>query len=50
VIDNYDQLFAETRPDFTSYYEQLEALSELSPGELIKGDELLSSNPPGQPA
>jgi phenylalanine-4-hydroxylase len=50
VIDDYDQLFAETRPDFTSYYQQLEALSELSPGELIEGDKQLSPNLPGRSA
>lgn len=50
VIDDYDQLFDETRPDFTLYYEQLEALPELAPGEIIDGDRPVSANPPPTPA
>ena len=45
VIDDYDQLFAETRPDFTAYYEQLDTLLELAPGEIVAGDERFAPNP-----
>ena len=45
VIYDYDQLFAETRPDFTAYYEQLDTLLELAPGEIVAGDERFAPNP-----
>ena len=49
VIDDYDQLFDETRPDFTPYYEELATLSELAPGEIVDDDERLPANPSPPP-
>jgi len=41
VIDSFQQLFDATRPDFTPYYEQLRATSDIPPGEIAPGDVLL---------
>ena len=46
VIENYEQLFDATRPDFTPYYETLKATDDLSPGDLLPTDSLTSPNPP----
>ena len=45
VIDNYEQLFDETRPDFTAYYEQLATLSDIAPGEIVDTDQSIPANP-----
>lgn len=45
VIDSFDQLFAETLPDFTGYYEELKTLSELAPGDVLEDDVKLPANP-----
>ena len=41
VIDNFEQLFDATRPDFTPYYKKLGAMSEIAPGEIVPGDRLI---------
>jgi phenylalanine-4-hydroxylase len=38
VIDSFDQLFEATRPDFTHYYETLDRLPEIEPGEVLAED------------
>ena len=38
VIDDYDQLFAATRPDFTPYYAALARQPDIAPGALVPGD------------
>lgn len=42
VIDNFDQLFDATAPDFTPLYEQLRQQPELAPGEVVPGDRLVA--------
>jgi phenylalanine-4-hydroxylase len=42
VIDSFDQLFAETLPDFTDYYRQLGSMAEIGPGEVIDSDTVLN--------
>lgn len=41
VIDNFEQLFDATKPDFTPYYEKLKQLPMLDPGEIQPGDTVL---------
>jgi phenylalanine-4-hydroxylase len=41
VIDDFDQLFEATRPDFTPYYDALRHQSDIAPGDLIAGDRLI---------
>jgi phenylalanine-4-hydroxylase len=41
VIDSFDQLFEATRPDFTPYYKELEALPELAPGAVLPTDRVI---------
>jgi phenylalanine-4-hydroxylase len=41
VIDGFDQLFKATRPDFTPYYEELEALPELAAGAVLSTDRVI---------
>ncbi|RCS59774.1 phenylalanine 4-monooxygenase [Parvibium lacunae] len=41
VIDDFQQLFAATAPDFTPYYEDLSKRPALGAGELIASDEVL---------
>jgi len=41
VIDDFEQLFDATRPDFTPYYEQLKTLPDIAPGAVIAGDRLV---------
>ncbi len=43
VIDSFDQLFDATRPDFSHYYEILEKLPDVKPGEVLAEDRLLDS-------
>jgi phenylalanine-4-hydroxylase len=42
VIDNFDQLFDATGPDFTRLYEQVGAKFELAPGDTVPGDKLIT--------
>jgi phenylalanine-4-hydroxylase len=41
VIDDFAQLFAATRPDFTPYYQALRALSDLAPETVLDSDLIL---------
>jgi len=41
VIDNFDQLFAATGPDFTPYYKMLKRLADIPPGATLPEDELI---------
>jgi phenylalanine-4-hydroxylase len=41
VIDHFDQLFEATGPDFTPYYDALRRLSDIAPGELVAGDQVI---------
>jgi phenylalanine-4-hydroxylase len=41
VIDDFDQLFDATRPDFTPYYDELRGLPEIAPGEVLPTDRLI---------
>jgi hypothetical protein len=38
VIDDFAELFAATRPDFTPIYREIEMLAEIPPGELVAGE------------
>ena len=42
VIDNFDQLFDATRPDFTPYYAGLAGLEEIAASGTAPGDRLIS--------
>jgi phenylalanine-4-hydroxylase len=41
VIDDFDQLFAATQPDFTPYYAALQTRSDLTPGTILPSDVVL---------
>ena len=41
VIDDFAQLFAATRPDFTPYYEALRQQSDIPPGRALPGETLI---------
>ncbi len=41
VIDDFDQLFAATQPDFTPYYAALQTMSDLTPGTVLPSDVVL---------
>jgi phenylalanine-4-hydroxylase len=41
VIDNFEQLFDATRPDFTPYYEELKVLPDIKPGAVLPEDRLI---------
>ncbi len=41
VIDDFDQLFAATQPDFTPYYAELQTMSDLTPGTILPSDVVL---------
>ncbi|MBN8530922.1 MAG: phenylalanine 4-monooxygenase [Alphaproteobacteria bacterium] len=41
VIDNFEQLFEATRPDFTPYYEKLKTLPDIPRGQIAEGDIVL---------
>ncbi len=41
VIDDFQQLFDATRPDFTPYYAQLKTLPDIEPAALEPGDKVL---------
>jgi phenylalanine-4-hydroxylase len=42
VIDDFAQLFAATRPDFTPYYAALKTLGDLEPGAVLPDDRVLA--------
>ena len=42
VIQNFEQLFAATRPDFTPYYHALQAMSDLGAGQVLETDTILT--------
>lgn len=42
VIDDFEQLFKATEPDFTPFYEQLSGLTDFEPGDLLDDDKLVS--------
>ena len=46
VIDNFEQLFEATRPDFTPIYRELAALPDIAPDATVAGDRLMGPNPP----
>lgn len=46
VIDDFDQLFEATRPDFAPIYRELAALPDLDPELVLGGDRLLASPAP----
>lgn len=41
VIDDFAQLFAATQPDFTPYYTQLQGMTDLKPGTVLRSDAVL---------
>jgi phenylalanine-4-hydroxylase len=41
VIDSFEQLFEETRPDFTDYYAQIRNLPEIGEKEIVAGDRVI---------
>ena len=41
VIENFDQLFNATAPDFACLYDQVLGISELAPGDTVPGDVLI---------
>ena len=45
VIDDFDQLFDATRPDFTPYYEALRHGTDLAPEDTLDSDVLVPPNP-----
>ena len=42
VINDFDQLFDATAPDFTPFYEQVRTQTELAPSDTISGDRLIA--------
>ena len=42
VIRGFEELFEATRPDFTPYYAELQALPDLEAGEILPSDRVLS--------
>ena len=42
VIDSFDQMFAETRPDFTPIYKEIEKLSIIMPEDIVPGDDVIT--------
>ena len=47
VIDDFEQLFAATRPDFTPYYEMLKPRSDHTPETVLDTDVPVAPNPAG---
>jgi phenylalanine-4-hydroxylase len=45
VIDNFEQLFEATRPDFTPIYDEVKKLLEIAPDALLPGERLIPANP-----
>src|ERR1051326_6773820 len=48
VIDDFDQLFAATRPDFAPIYHQIALMSEFEPGEVLPGEHDISRHHAGR--
>jgi len=46
VIDDFEQLFEATRPDFTPIYRELRALPDIASNQVLDSDRLLPPNPP----
>ena len=44
VIDNFEQLFAATEPDFTPYYEELKRRQSIRPDEVLESDRLIQAD------
>jgi phenylalanine-4-hydroxylase len=42
VIDSFEQLFEETRPDFTDYYSKIRAMPEIPVGEILTTDKVIT--------
>jgi phenylalanine-4-hydroxylase len=42
VIDSFEQLFEETKPDFTSIYDRLRSKPLIADGALAKGDQIIT--------
>ncbi len=42
VIDSFEQLFEQTRPDFTDYYAKLKELPEIPVGEILPSDKVIT--------
>ncbi|MBT5049885.1 MAG: phenylalanine 4-monooxygenase [Rhodospirillaceae bacterium] len=45
VIDNFDQLFDATAPDFSPIYERVASLPEINPGAAISNDTMITLSP-----
>lgn len=48
VIDDFEQLFDATRPDFTPYYAELKTRPDYGTTAVLNGDTLIPPNPPAQ--
>jgi phenylalanine-4-hydroxylase len=46
VIDNFEQLFEATRPDFTPIYRELAQLPDIASNQVVDGDRLVAPNRP----
>ncbi|MDE3015635.1 MAG: phenylalanine 4-monooxygenase [Pseudomonadota bacterium] len=44
VIDSFEQLFEETRPDFTDYYAKIRDLPEIGEQETVPGDRMITGD------
>jgi len=44
VIDDFEQLFEATAPDFTPLYDQLKGMTDLKPGDLLETDRLIKAD------
>jgi phenylalanine-4-hydroxylase len=42
VIDSFEQLFEETRPDFTDYYSKLKTMPDIPVGEILPTDKVIT--------
>lgn len=42
VIDSFEQLFEETKPDFTPYYEEIKKQPEIPVGEILNTDQVIT--------
>jgi len=42
IVNNFDQLFDATAPDFSPLYKQVQSFTELAPGDTIPGDSLIN--------
>lgn len=42
VIDSFEQLFEETRPDFTDYYTKLKTMPDIPVGEILPTDKVIT--------